>query len=263
MRRPRLTRPSLRSLSPLLGVAMLLAIWQLVVWLRLYPEFIIPPPYRVWNAFAEAWLEGSLQRHIGVTLGQIGIGLTVGLMAALLLGYALAKSRLLEGLLSPLIVAVQAVPVVAYAPLLVIWFGTGPTSKVVTCALIVFFPMLMNTIVGIRQVPAALRDLMRSLRATRWQTFTQLEVPAALPVLLAGLKVSATLAVIGVVVGEFVSADAGLGHLIKLARQAFDTPLVFVAVILLAVIARVLYGLVALIEAHALHWSARGGGSSH
>lgn len=256
--RPLALRRLTRRGSPLLGVIALLILWQVIVWLRLYPEFIIPPPAAVWEAFVQALFDGRLTQHIGVTLGEVALGLAVGLGLALGLGYALAKSRLLEALLSPLIVALQAVPVVAYAPLLVIWFGTGVSSKVVTCALIVFFPMLMNTIVGIRQVPVHLRDLMRSLRATRWQMFRHLEVPAALPVLFAGLKVSATLAVIGAVVGEFVSADAGLGYLIKLARQAYDTPLVLVAVILLAIIARSLYGIVALAEHRALRWAVTG-----
>ncbi len=175
----------------------------------------------------------------------------------ILLGYVMAKSRVLEDALSPLVLAFQSTPVVAYAPLLVIWFGSGPTSKVITSALIVFFPMLMNTIVGIRTVPASLRDLMRSLRASRWQTFAQLEVPAALPVLFGGLKVSVVLAVIGAVVGEFVSSDAGLGYLINRARYDYDTPLVVVAILMLALIARVMYGIVALLERRTLKWQMR------
>ncbi len=115
--------------------------------------------------------------------------------------------------------ASQAVPIVALAPLLVIWFGFGGLSKVLVCALTVFFPALVNTIVGIRSVEPDLRSLMRSLQASRWQTFTLLEMPAALPVLFGGLKVSVTLAVIGAVVGEFVGADRGLGFLVNLARR--------------------------------------------
>jgi NitT/TauT family transport system permease protein len=173
------------------------------------------------------------------------------------LGYLIANSRFLESLLSPVIVAFQSTPVVAYAPLLVIWFGSGPTSKVVTSALIVFFPMLLNTIVGIRNVPPHLRDLMRSMQATRWQTFTKLEIPAAMPVMLGGLKISATLAVIGAVVGEFVSASAGLGVMLTQARNQYDTPLVIVAVLTLTIIARLLYSLVSLLETRLLYWQTR------
>jgi NitT/TauT family transport system permease protein len=173
------------------------------------------------------------------------------------LGYLLAKSRAVERFLAPYIVASQAVPVVAIAPLLVIWFRTGLLSKVLICALIVFFPVLVNTVVGLRSVPEDLHDLMRSLQASRWQTFTRLEVPAALPVLLGGLRIGATLAVIGGVVGEFVGADRGLGFLINVGRGQYDTALVFVAVFLLVGMALTLYGLVVLIETRLLSWQQR------
>jgi NitT/TauT family transport system permease protein len=147
--------------------------------------------------------------------------------------------------------------VVAIAPLLVIWFGAGLLSKVLIAALIVFFPVLINTIVGLRSVPAGLRDLMRSLQATSWQTFRLLEVPAALPVFLGGLKVGATLAVIGAVVGEFVGADRGLGFLVNLGRGMYDTALVFVAIFTLVTMAMLLYGAVALLESRLLSWQKR------
>jgi NitT/TauT family transport system permease protein len=143
---------------------------------------------------------------------------------------------------------------VAIAPLLVIWFGPGRISKVMICALIVFFPILINTIVGVRSVPQDLYDLMRSLRATRWQIFTKLEIPAALPVLLGGLKIGATLSVIGAVVGELVGADQGLGFLINIGRGVYDTTLVYVAVITLVVLAMALFTLVAALEWWFLRW---------
>lgn len=251
------TRHNLRRFAPLITLATALALWQLVVALEIYPVFIIPAPLAVVEKAYEVIVDGRLWQHTQVTLIETLLGLLLGISVGVTLGYVVAKSRLLEDLLSPLIVTLQSTPVVAYAPLLVIWFGSGVQSKVLTCALIVFFPMLMNTMVGIRHVPDALRDLMRSLGATRWQTFTRLEVPAALPVLLGGLKVSATLAVIGAVVGEFVGSNAGLGFLVSLARNQYDTPLVLVAVLTLALIARVLYGGVSLLEQRALRWQKR------
>jgi NitT/TauT family transport system permease protein len=146
------------------------------------------------------------------------------------------------------------VPVVAIAPLLIIWFGPGLISKVLICALIVFFPVLVNTVVGLRSVPEELRDLMRSLQASRWQVIRLLEVPASLPVFLGGLRIGATLAVIGAVVGEFVGADRGLGFLINVGRGQYDTALVFVAVFTLVVMALSLYGLVVLCETRLLSW---------
>mgnify|MGYP005842946631 FL=1 len=246
-----------RQIASLFTLALALVLWQLVTMLEIYPAFIIPTPQQVVHKGMFVLRDGSLWLHTQTTLTAVLAGLAVGLAAGLTLGYAIALSPLLETLLSPLIVALQSTPVVAYAPLLVIWFGSGPTSKIVTGALIVFFPMLMNTIVGIRGTPSDLRDVMRSMQATRWQMFIKLEVPAALPVLLGGLKVSATLAVIGAVVGEFVSANAGLGFLINLARSQYDTPLVIVAVLMLAVMARLLYSLVSLLEHQLLRWQRR------
>ena len=127
-------------------------------------------------------------------------------------------------------------------------------SKVLICALIVFFPVLVNTVVGLRSVPEELVDMMRSLQATRWQTVTHLEVPAALPVFLGGLRIGATLSVIGAVVGEFVGADRGLGFLINLGRGRYDTALVFVAVFTLVTLALSLYGAVVFIESRWLSW---------
>jgi NitT/TauT family transport system permease protein len=139
----------------------------------------------------------------------------------------------------------------------VIWFPEHLLSKVLICTLIVFFPVLINTILGLRSVPDDLRDLMRSLQATRWQTFTRLEVPAALPVLLGGLRIGATLSVIGAVVGEFLGADRGLGFLINQGRAIYDTALVFVAVFTLVLMALILYGIVVLLETRLLSWQRR------
>ena len=256
-RKRHLSMSRARQLIPVFTIITLIVVWQLIVTAKIYPLFIIPSPLLVVNKGIEVISDGSLFYHAGVTFGNVIAGLLVGLALAVSLGYLIAKTPLLEDFLSPIIVAVQSAPVVAYAPLLVIWFGSGPTSKIVTGALIVFFPMLMNTIVGIRNVPQPLLDLMVSMRATRWQTFTKLEVPAAMPVLISGLKISATLAVIGAVVGEFISANAGLGFLINLARSQYDTPLVIIAVLTLTLIARFLYGLVSLMERFVLSWQTR------
>ena len=228
--------------------------WEAFARLNRYPAFILPLPQQVWARFLEAIRDGTLARHTQITLLEVFAGLLLGLTTASLLGYLIAKSRSLEQALTPYIVASQSIPIVAIAPLLVIWFGSGLPSKVLICALIVFFPILINTVVGVRSVEPDLRDLMRSLKATRWQTFLKLELPAALPILLGGLKVGATLSVIGAVVGEFVGADRGLGFLINVGRGQYDTALVFVAVAALVIIAMGLYGSVALLEKLLLGW---------
>jgi NitT/TauT family transport system permease protein len=237
-----------------LALVSFVGLWELIVRLGGYPPFILPSPGRVYTKLVSVLVAGRLWWHTRITLAEILGGLALGLTTATLLGYLLAKSRSLERLISPYIVASQSVPIVALAPLLVIWFDTGQLSKVLVCALTIFFPMLVNTMVGIRSVEPELVDLMRSLQATRWQMFTLLEVPSALPMLLGGLKVGVTLSVIGAVVGEFVAADRGLGFLINVARGNFDTPLMFVALFTLVNIALILYLLVVLTEAVFLRW---------
>jgi NitT/TauT family transport system permease protein len=241
----------------LMSIGLAILLWLLVARVGDFPAFILPTPLLVWQRFIDVLVDGSLVRHTLSTLSEVLLGLVLGVGVATTLGYILAKSTVMERLLSPYVVASQSVPVVAIAPLLVIWFGPGLLSKVMICALIVFFPVLVNTIVGLRSVPEDLGDLMRSLQASRWQTFRLLEVPAALPVFLGGLRIGATLSVIGAVVGEFVGADRGLGFMINRARGQYDTALVFVAVLALVLVALSLYGVVVLLERRLLSWRER------
>lgn len=231
-------------------------IWYLLARILALPSFILPGPGLVIQRFVRSISEGQLTRHALATLLEVVGGLFLGGITATILGYLLAKSPSLEKLISPYIVASQSIPIVAIAPLLVIWFGPGIFSKILICSLIVFFPILINTVVGLREVPQDLRDLMRSLQASRMQTFWKLEVPAALPIFLGGLRVGATLSVIGAVVGELVGSDRGLGFLINVGRGQYDTALVFVSVITLVIMAMAFYGLVLLIETQLLSWQS-------
>ena len=236
------------------SILVFLMIWETLVRLGNFPAFILPSPQQVWLRFWRGITEGSLLRHTGITLFEVLVGLLGGSTLATTLGYLLAKSPIMEKLLSPYLIASQALPLVAIAPLLVIWFGPGIFSKILICGLTVFFPILVNTIVGIRAVPQNLRDLMRSMKATPAQTLRYLEIPAALPIFLGGLRVGATLSVIGAVVGEFVGADRGLGFLINVGRGQYDTALVFVAIFVLITMALCLYGAVVLLEKRLLAW---------
>ena len=235
-------------------VASILLLWEGLVRWQDYRAFILPGPVAVARKTLTLAVNGILWKHAQVTLLEIVLGLLLGVTLALILGYLLGKSPALDRLLSPYVVASQTVPVVAIAPLLVIWFGNGLLSKVLITGIIVFFPTLVSTIVGIRGVDADLHDLMRSLRASRSQLFFKLELPAALPVLFGGLKLSVILAIVGAVVGEFVGADVGLGFLINLGRGVLDTPMIFVAVLALVVIAQTLYAGVSALENYYLRW---------
>lgn len=244
LKRISFSHPMLGGLSLILGWL----IWEAIAELGNLPAFILPSPGMVAARFWRALRYGSLLLHLWTTLNEVLLGLLLGSIVATVFGYLIAYSRTLERLLSPYLVASQAVPMVAIAPLLVIWFGPGMVSKVLVCALIVFFPILVNTIVGIRAVPRPLYDLMHALHATRWQILRHLEIPAALPVFLGGLRIGATLSVIGAVVGELIGADRGLGFLINVGRGQYDTALVFVGVFTLIALALTLYGLVTLLE---------------
>jgi len=203
----------------------------------------------VGQSFVEAWIDGTFWPHFLVTMVEIAIGFIVGTVLALVAGYGLARSDLFERLASPYLVAAQAVPILALAPLLVIWFGSGLLSKVVICSLIVFFPVAIATMVGIRSVDPRLLELGRSLRATKRQILTTLEIPAALPSIFGGVRVGATLAVVGALVGEWAGASTGLGVLINLAKGSlFDIPLMFATVLTIALVGIALYLTVVVVE---------------
>jgi NitT/TauT family transport system permease protein len=259
-------RPLLRWLDArpawlTVGVSFLLLLlaWHLLVSWAVYPPFILPGPADVAAAFARLVSDGRLLRHSLITLSEVLPGLVLGAVLAMLLGYLLTKSPLAERLLSPYLIASQAIPIIAVAPLLTIWVQSWYWSRVLVAMLVVFFPVLVNTIAGLRAVPREFYDLMHSLRATRGEIFRKLEWPASLPTMLAGLKVGATLAVIGALVGEFVQPKSqGLGFLLVTARYQFKTDEVFVVLLTLGAMALSLYGLVALAERRLLRWRSYG-----
>ena len=235
--------------AALVSLAVFLVVWQLIPVVGGYPEFILPAPEVVAQRAVEAIQSGILWEHAAVTLVEIVLGFAAGATAAILVGIALGKSVLVERVLSPYIVAAQAVPILALAPLLDIWFGGGLQARVVICALIVFFPITIATMVGIRSTDPRLDEMLRSVGASPGQRTRLLEIPSALPVIFGGLRVGVTLAVIGAVVAEWAGASVGLGILINIANQGlFDTPLMFVALAALAIIGLAFYGLVVLAE---------------
>lgn len=222
--------------------------WKAIVVISGYPPFILPPPEQVAARFVSAWTDGTIPPHALRTLYEVALGFGIGAGLALVVGYGLARLPLAERLLSPYLVAAQATPILALAPLLALWFGPGLTAKIVICSLIVFFPVAIATMVGVRAVDDRILELARSLRATRWQIVTTLEIPAALPAIFGGLRVGVTLAVVGSIVGEWAGADRGLGLLVNLARSLFDIPLLFATLLTIALLGIVLYALVVLIE---------------
>jgi NitT/TauT family transport system permease protein len=230
------------------AVAFLLG-WKLLVVFAGYPPFVLPPPETVAARLWRAWRDGVIEPHVVTTLTEVLLGFAIGLVLALVAGYALARSRLAERLLSPYLVAAQATPILALAPLIALWFGTGLLPKVIICALIVFFPIAVATMVGVRSVDSQLLEVGRVFRATSLQVLTRLEIPGALPSIFGGIRVGATLAVIGAIIGEWAGGESGLGVLINLARGSlFDTPLLFATLVTIASIGVGLYWLILVVE---------------
>jgi NitT/TauT family transport system permease protein len=241
------TRTAVGSVA--ISFAFFVLVWKTVVVVGGYPPFILPPPETVADRLIRAWRDGIMTPHAVTTLSEVGLGFIVGAGTGLAVGYGLARSTLVERLISPYIVAAQATPILALAPLLALWFGPGLASKVIICGLIVFFPIAVSTMVGIRSVDTGLLEMARSFRATRRQVLTTLEIPAALPSILGGMRVGVTLAVVGAIVGEWAGAERGLGVLVNLARGSlFDIPLMFATLVTIALLGIALYFVVVVLE---------------
>jgi len=228
--------------------ALALVAWELVTRLGLVPEFLLPPPLAVLHSLWHGLVDGMLLDYARTTVVESLAGFALGTAIALPMGYAVARSRLLARALEPYLAASQAVPAVALAPLLVLWLGYGLAPVALLCALIVFFPTVVNTALGLRTIDPEPLDAARVDGAGRWSLLLHMELPLALPSILAGMRTSLTLSVTGAVVGEFVLGDRGLGGLLTIARGNFDTPLVFATLVTLIVLAAALYGVARLVE---------------
>lgn len=251
----KLTSPALarlRLLAALVVALVLLLLWGLLS-LSLPPS-VVPAPLAVWSRFQVAWQQGVYLPALGTTAGEAALGWLAGAAVAQPLGYALGRVRSLEDILAPYLAGSQAMPVVAIAPLLVVWVGFGLAPKVIVCALISFFPMLATTASGVRSVPTDLRDAAQVFGAGFWAVARYVDLPLAARTIFAGMKVAAALSVTGAVVGEFVSSDQGLGYLIMFGRTNFDTPLMFVALISLIALGALAYLAVSLTERATLRW---------
>jgi NitT/TauT family transport system permease protein len=246
---PRLTRPATDALPVGLAFVGFVVAWKLVVVVGGLPVFILPAPEQVAARFVTAWTDGTMAPHAWTTIVEVALGFLAGGLTGVVVGYALARSGAIARIASPYLVAAQAVPILALAPLLALWFGPGLLAKVVICGLSVFFPVAVSTMVGIRGVDPGLLELARSLRASRRRVLVDVEIPAALPTILGGVRVGATLAVVGAIVGEWAGADRGLGVLVNLARGSlFDIPLLFATLVTIALLGIACYGLAVLAE---------------
>jgi NitT/TauT family transport system permease protein len=231
-----------------------LAAWQWGPGLLGVPSFIVPPLSAVAREFVFAWQVDHLLLHTGVTIGEVLAGFILGSLLGALFGYLLGMSRTAELALSPYILALQIAPKVAFAPLFILWMGFTVYPKILVAILIVFFPVMVNVLTAVRTVDPDLINLARAFKATRAQIFWKVEFPTSMPPMFAGLRIGATLAVVGVVVGELVGGNVGLGYLLTFGEGQADTPLVFVSIVMLTFVGAIAYLAVILIERRVLHY---------
>lgn len=242
-------------LLPLALLVVILVAWEGLVIAYDVPKIVLPRPTEVAWAMWDGFASGLFWRHLFVTLWEIIAGFAIGATVGILLGVLIGLSPFMERLVYPYVVAFQTLPKVAIAPIMVIWFGYGLTSKIIITATIAFFPLLANTIVGLRSAPREQIDMLRACTATDWQIFRMARLPQALPYIFVGLDVAAVLSVIGAIVGEFVGAKAGLGYLILQMNFTFNMAGVFAILILLSLIGVGLHLIVVAIQRRLLFWS--------
>jgi NitT/TauT family transport system permease protein len=235
-----------------LGFLVLVVLWQVLVPTLAVPKYILPTPLDIWSRAVVAW--PILWANMLVTLQSVLAGYALAVVVSIPLAMLLAYSPVLEGVAYPILVFLQIIPKIALAPLLVIWFGFGIQSKILITFLLSFFPIVVDSIVGFKSVPPTLVQLASSMRARPLALFFKIRLPAALPNIFAGLKISIALATTAAIVGEFVGADRGLGYLLQRANGDLDTELLFAALCLLSLMGLVLYFIVEAIERYAIPW---------
>lgn len=252
-------RPPIR-LSPLtlvlslLLMAVLFGAWEAAVRLLHIPPFVLPAPSAMFAALYRGIISGLYVEHIGITLFEIVCGFGIGATIGFLLGVGIASNRYLAFFLYPYIIVLQSMPKIAIAPLIVLWFGLGLTSKVVAGALICFFAVMVNTATGLRAVEQDRVDLIRSLGGSSFQVFWMLRLPSALPFVMAGLEIALTFAVIGVIVAEFLGAERGLGMLMQSMNFSMDVAGSFSVLIVLAVLGLVLNRAIVFARQRLIYW---------
>lgn len=239
--------------APLVTLLALLVLWQIVVPLFRIPEYLLPTPAGIASAMVKEWR--YLAFHTWVTLYEILWGFALATGVGIPLAMLIVYSPTFERSVYPLLVASQSVPKIAIAPLLIFWAGIGILPKVLVAFAIAFFPIVIDTVVGLRSVEPEMLHLARSMGAGERKIFLKIRFPNALPNIFAGLKVAVTLAVVGAIVGEFIQADQGLGYALQQATAVLNTRLGFAAILILAVIGMVLFGAVELLERWLTPWS--------
>jgi NitT/TauT family transport system permease protein len=239
-------------LIPVITLIVLLLAWELADALFHFKKIILPAPHEIAYAFMIKWQ--VLFKNTGITMLESIFGFLLGSMVAFLLAISFIYSKTTRFAVYPYAVALKSTPLIAIAPLLVIWFGNGIQSKIVMSGLVAFFPVLVNAVDGLTSVDPEAIDLMKSLSASRWQIFWKIRFPHSLPYLFSSLKIASSLAVVGAVIGEFTGATEGIGHLINTSSYYLDTDVMFAGIIMISLCGVAFFGLVAYMERKVVFW---------
>lgn len=254
--RPVFGRALANILLPGLVMVVLVGAWEIWVKVASVPSYLLPAPSEIWSEIISSW--SFLARHAWVTTQEALAGFGLGSVLGFVLAIGITYSRILERTLYPLIVASQAVPKIALAPLFVVWLGFGMAPKILVTVLLVFFPIVITSAQGLKSVDPALLELLRSVSASEWQTFHKVRLPHAVPHIVSGLKIGITLAVVGAVVGEWVGANEGLGYQVIYAQSQLQTQVAFASIAVLVAIGVVLFLIVDAVGKLLTPWSRDG-----
>ena len=225
-----------KTILPALFLPLFLIVWELYIRIFHVPNYLLPGPAELANSMVKLFVSGDVMKHIRVTMEEILVGTVIGIVIGLVLGYIMAKIRFI------------------LAPLFILWMGLGIESKAALVILVVSFPIMINEVSAIRSIEDNVYNLMKVLKASKWQTFCKIEVPYSIEMMLSGIKLALTQAMTGAVIGEMIGAKAGLGYLLTLGSETYDIKMILNAVILLSVIGLALYLISELIEKKALYW---------
>jgi len=237
---------------PTFLIAGVIVAWELIVRLTSTPRWFLPPPTAVLSALIDS--RQLMLHHTGVTIEEVLVGFVISVILGIAFALGIAASQIVERAVYPFIVASQAIPIIALAPILLIWFGYGLTPKVIVVALICFFPIVVNTVDGLRSVDPELIDLLRSMGASQWTIYRVIRIPSSLPYFFSGMRIAAAVSVIGALIGEWVGSSSGLGYLMIRSAAQFLTARVFAAVLISALLGLAMFGSVSLLERLLLPW---------
>ena len=237
-----------------LSVGVFIAIWWIYVAVKHVPAYILPSPPKVWNSLEKMFVKGTVYPHLWTTTYEVILGFVIGALLGIVLGYIFIKVDALKTMLMPYLIFLQTAPKIALVPLFVIWFGIGLVSKVVLIISMVLFPVLSGMMLGLESIPPDVRNLMKILKASKWQIFSQVEMQYSLPALFASMKVGIVQAVIGAIVAEWMSGKQGLGYILTYASSTYDTPMLLAGIIVTIILGIATYQVISVLEDKFLYW---------